>query len=174
MSRMKQCSFLNTVMFGKVSYPGSPVYVQESNYYSQQQSSVLPVCRVTPTSADDVSTTLRTLVGEGCPFAVKSGGNAPSIGASNIPSGVTIDLVKLDGIALSNNNSTTSVGAGNRWSNVSSQLDSLGLAVVGGRTADVGVGGLTLGGGTSFFSGRYGFACDNVNNYEVSLVNDRL
>lgn len=36
--------------------------------------------------------------------------------------------------------------------------------------ADIGVGGLTLGGGMSFFSGRYGWACDNVVNYEVSAI----
>jgi len=36
--------------------------------------------------------------------------------------------------------------------------------------ADIGEGGLTLGGGMSFFSGRYGWACDNVNTYEVCRI----
>lgn len=36
---------------------------------------------------------------------------------------------------------------------------------------DVGVGGLTLGGGLSFLSGQYGLVCDNVVNYEVVLAN---
>lgn len=44
--------------------------------------------------------------------------------------------------------------------------------------ADIGTGGLTLGGGISFFSARYGWACDNVNNYQVcalkSLPNQSL
>jgi hypothetical protein len=41
----------------------------------------------------------------------------------------------------------------------------MGLAVVGGRVADIGVGGLTLRGGILYFSGRYRRACDNVVNY---------
>lgn len=38
------------------------------------------------------------------------------------------------------------VGVGNRWAQVYSQLDALGIAIGGGRVASVGVGGLTLGG----------------------------
>lgn len=46
----------------------------------------------------------------------------------------------------------------------------MGLAAVGGRTADVGVAGLILGGGISYFSGRYGWACDNVLAFEVVMA----
>ena len=35
------------------------------------------------------------------------------------------------------------------------------------KVAAIGVGGLTLGGGISFFSNQYGWACDNVASYEV-------
>jgi FAD/FMN-containing dehydrogenase len=35
---------------------------------------------------------------------------------------------------------------------------------------DVGVGGLTLGGGLSFLSTQYGLVCDNIENYEVILA----
>ena len=35
---------------------------------------------------------------------------------------------------------------------------------------DVGVAGLTLGGGLSFLSGQYGLVCDNVVNYEIVLA----
>lgn len=94
-------------------------------------------------------------------------------GASNIDGGLTIDLLKLNQVTVSADQTQTSVGSGNRWIDVYSALDLKGLSVIGGRVADIGVGGLTLGGGMSFFSGRYGWACDNVNTYEV-CVNQRV
>lgn len=81
-----------------------------------------------------------------CPFAVKSGGHAAFANASNIEGGLTIDLARLNRIQVSPDNTTTQLGAGNRWGDVYSHLDPLGLSVVGGRVADIGVGGLTLGG----------------------------
>lgn len=82
----------------------------------------------------------------GCQFAVKSGGHAAFKGASNIDSGITIDLKNLKQIAVSADRSSTKVGAGNHWADVYSRLEPLGLSVVGGRVANIGVGGLTLGG----------------------------
>lgn len=104
------------------------------------------------------------------PFSVKGGGHSAFRGASNSDGGVTIDLFYLDDVELSPDRVSLSVGAGARWIDISEQLDPLGLAAVGGRTADVGIAGLILGGGISYFSGRYGWACDNVLAFEVMLV----
>lgn len=41
------------------------------------------------------------------------------------------------------------------------------LALILLQVAAIGVGGLTLGGGISFFSNQYGWACDNVISFEV-------
>lgn len=103
------------------------------------------------------------------PFTVKSGGHVP-FPSSNIDSGIVIDLVNLDTLQLSEDKSVVSVGPGNRWKNVAAYLEPEGLAVVGGRVGEVGVSGLTLGGGISWFSGKYGWACDNVRTYEVVLA----
>ena len=75
---------------------------------------------------------------------------------------MTIDLVNLNEVIVSSDNTQTLVSPGNKWSDVYSHLDPLGLFVIGGRVADIGVGGLTLGGGISFISRRYGLACDNI------------
>lgn len=78
-------------------------------------------------------------------------------------------MSQLNQVTPSRDLSTVTVGPGNRWADVYSKLDALGVAIGGGRSAAVGVGGLTLGGGISFFSPRYGFVCDNIIRYEVSL-----
>jgi FAD/FMN-containing dehydrogenase len=105
----------------------------------------------------DVSLGVLTLQVAQCEFAVKSGGHAAFAGASNIENGLTIDLINLNQITVSADQTQTSVGPGNVWYDVYSKLDPMGLSVIGGRVSAIGVGGLTLGGGISFFSGRYGW-----------------
>lgn len=153
---------------GEISYPESPVYKSESEYWSVFQASVTPTCRYSPTEASHVSIAILAARITKCQFAVKSGGHAAFRGASNIPDGITIDLIKLNEITLSSDKQQVTVGAGNRWIDIYKQLVPQGLAVIGGRVPDIGVGGYTLGGGISFFSFRYGWACDNVISYEVS------
>lgn len=81
-----------------------------------------------------------------CIFAIKSGGHAPGAGASNANRGITIDLRKIDDIAVSDTLETARIGTGNRWAKVYEQLEPLNRTVAGGRNGDVGVGGFVLGG----------------------------
>jgi hypothetical protein len=46
--------------------------------------------------------------------------------------------------------------------------------VAGGRNGAVGVGGLTTGGGISYFSPQVGFTCDTVRNFEVVLGSGKI
>ncbi|KAL8708934.1 MAG: hypothetical protein Q9220_006266 [cf. Caloplaca sp. 1 TL-2023] len=169
------CSILSAIKKNIVAPLGSQIYVNEQNrYWSNQQLETQPACRVTPNNAIDVAATLLITEFLKCPFAVKSGGHAAFAGASNIQGGITIDFTSLNKVEVSNDKTLTQVGAGNRWLDVYSKLDPMGLSVVGGRVADIGVGGLTLGGGVSFFSGRHGWALDGVRNYQVVLANGRI
>lgn len=156
-------------------FPNSTEYaLQDANYWSLNQASVHSVCRVAPSSSADVSVALTVLKDECCPFAVKSGGHAAFRNASNIDGGVTIDFKNMAKVSISSDQKQVSVEPGLRWAQVYEKLDKVGLGVVGGRVADIGVGGLTLGGGISFFSGRYGWACDNFNNYEVVFADGTI
>lgn len=99
-----------------------------------------------PKHANSVAAALLITTLFRCPFAVKSGGHAAFAGASSIQGGLTIDLKNLRMLQVSKDQTTTYIGAGNRWGDVYRVLSPLNLAVVGGRNADIGVGGLTLGG----------------------------
>jgi hypothetical protein len=46
-------------------------------------------------------------------------------------------------------------------------LESFNLTTIGGRVADVGLGGFALGRGVLNISPRYGFAVENILEYEV-------
>lgn len=95
-------------------------------------------------------------------------------GASNSAEGVTLDLARLSSIQINAEESTVSVGPAATWDAVFAKLDPLGLSVAGGRVAGVGVGGLTLGGGLSYFSPRYGWTCDTVTAFEVVLADGSI
>ncbi|OBT43624.1 hypothetical protein VE00_05233 [Pseudogymnoascus sp. WSF 3629] len=169
------CTFLSAVLWGKVSLPNSTVYkAQQTSLWAVQSSESAPTCRFTPTSALDVSVALLVLRTVQCEFAVRGAGHAPFVGANNIDGGLTIDLTSLDSVTLTADKTELQVGGGAHWSQVYNYLEPYNLTVIGGRDSSVGVGGLTLGGGISFFSARYGLACDNVNNFQVVFADGSI
>ncbi|KAJ9626251.1 hypothetical protein H2203_003883 [Taxawa tesnikishii (nom. ined.)] len=158
----------------KVVYPdGQGLYPGSANaYFCRQNCSLTPSCIVQPASTADVAEAIKTIVavrdaGHNVQFAVRSGGHMTWGGASNIEAGVTIDLRKLDFVRIHADRERVTIGPGARWGAAYAFLEDEGLAVSGGRVSSVGVGGLTLGGGISFFSPRKGFACDNVITFEM-------
>ncbi|KAI9641274.1 hypothetical protein NHQ30_010075 [Ciborinia camelliae] len=167
------CRMLSFLSPSKLATPSSPTYTPVP-YWSVQQAEVVPACRFDVTRAEDVSTVIKVSKLTNCPFAVKSGGHAAFAGASSIQGGILVNLRGLNKVQLSEDRGMVSIGSGNTWWDVYKVLDPLGISVVGGREAGVGVGGLTLGGGISYFSSKYGWACDNILNYEVVLADGRI
>jgi hypothetical protein len=107
-------------------------------------------------------------------FAVRGGGHSPVTGASSIKSGVLIDLSLFNEVTPAEDRKSVAIGAGCKWVDVYRTLEKHDLAVAGGRNSAVGVAGLTLGGGLSFFSPRYGFVCSNILEYEIVLADGSI
>ncbi|WPG99208.1 Hypothetical protein R9X50_00201900 [Acrodontium crateriforme] len=105
---------------------------------------------------------------------MRSGGHAPFQSSASIVEGVTIDLQSLNQVTVSADTKTVNIGPGNRWGDVYARLAPQGLATSGGRVASVGVGGLVLGGGVSYFSAQKGFVCDTVKRFEIVLPSGRI
>ncbi|KAI0888706.1 putative oxidoreductase [Annulohypoxylon maeteangense] len=159
----------------KVLVPGSTGYnTSLSSYFSPQAAAVLPACFVTPQTVVDVSTLVKILTSSenGGPhdFAVRGGGHTWFANANSAPGAVTIDMRGLNSIEFSADKSSVSVGAGATWDLIYDKLDPLGLSVAGGRVAGVGVGGLTLGGGISYFGPREGLTCNQAISFEIVLA----
>ncbi|MCJ1454568.1 hypothetical protein MMC28_004921 [Mycoblastus sanguinarius] len=170
------CNQLAELLGPKVAFPNSSIFLAtEESYWSLQEAELSPTCIVVPSTAEDVSTTISTIAGkEECPFAVKGGGHTPAAGSANIQSGITIDMTDLVLASVNEEKTIAFVGAGASWLDVYRYLDGLGVAVAGGRNAAVGVGGLTLGGGISYFAPREGWSCDNVVNFEIVLASGTI
>lgn len=178
-----------------IAWPNDTAYATtQASFWSEQESLLQPSCIVTPESSHDVAAIVAAFTHadhesaadcpagqrpntghQACQFAIKSQGHAPAAGFANIASpGLTIDLTSLNNVTLSHDGSVASVGAGASWLDVYTSLDPFGKSVAGGRNGAVGVGGLTLGGGISYFSPQVGFTCDTVVNYEIVLASGEL
>ncbi|KAI1143327.1 FAD-binding domain-containing protein [Hypoxylon sp. FL0543] len=132
-------------------------------------------CIVNPRDAQEVSTVIRILSQTETKFAVRSGGHNYIPGFASVDEGgVLISLSSLNSTVLSEDKKTGKVGPANRWQSVYEALIPQGLTVVGGRVGPVGVGGLMLGGGLSYFATQRGLAFDNVKSYEVVLANGSI
>ncbi|KAG9258787.1 FAD binding domain-containing protein [Emericellopsis atlantica] len=136
-------------------------------FWSEIQADVDPQCIFKPSKAEDVSVVVLLSRLTQCPFAVKSGGHAAFAGASNIEGGITVTFEKMQDVTVSCDKQKVKIQPGNTWGQVYDKLAKDEITVTGGRVGKVGTGGLTLGGGISYFSNKYGWACDNVLTYEV-------
>ncbi|KAI9155705.1 FAD-binding domain-containing protein [Paramyrothecium foliicola] len=168
-------ALINANLSHAVYFPSSPRYpdlVRGSWSLDIQRT---PWCFVVPSNASEVSQTIDALrsAGDGAGdwhIAIRSGGHG-SDNANSITEGIIIDLSRLNATTYDAATNIASVGTGARWGNVYAELEKSGVTVAGGREGVVGVGGLVLGGGISWYTARVGFACDRVVNYEVVLAN---
>lgn len=122
-----------------------------TSYYAQQEGELSPSCFVKPACKEDVSKIVQSIASLNaidikCPFAVRSGGHHTAVGSANIHSGITIELGNLNQTTISEDKTVATIGIGARWDSVYSTLDPAGLVVLGGRIADIGVGGFLTGG----------------------------
>jgi hypothetical protein len=136
-------------------------------FWSAQQQEPKPYCIFKPETAVDVSTLVLLSRLTQCPFAVRSGGHSAFAGSSSVDGGVTVTFEKMKQITLSEDKKIAAIEPGNLWYDIYTNLENDNLTVVGGRVSAIGIGGLTTGGGISFFANEYGWACDNVASYEV-------
>lgn len=149
-----------------------------ASYFDVKQQLLAPKCIVQPKNTDEVALAVKTLTDsaadDACKFAIRSGGHTPYAGASNIQDGVTIDLQFISAVEYESDNNLVKVGPGARWNDVFTTLEPLGVITTGGRASSVGVGGLTLGGGISYFTPEHGLICDNVLEFEVVLASGEI
>ena len=124
-------------------------------------------------SAEDVSTTLKEAQKYGIQIAVGAGGHGTN-GTSSTDGGILIDVTPMNKVTVDVENKTATAGGGARWEEVDVGLGNAGLATVGGRVNNTGIGGLTLGGGYGWLSSKHGLVVDNLISAEVVLADGRI
>ncbi|KAF1995816.1 FAD-binding domain-containing protein [Amniculicola lignicola CBS 123094] len=124
-------------------------------------------------NADDISKTLKFVKEHKIPFVVKGGGHSTS-GSSSIDDGLVIDLSKLRKVSVDTEAKTIKAEGGTIWEDVDIEAAKYGLATVGGTVNHTGVGGLTLGGGYGYLTGKYGLTIDNLLSVDIVLASGEL
>ena len=119
-------------------------------------------------TAEDISKTVILSRKHGVDFVV-SGGKHSSGGASSITGGLVIDLAKMREVVVDERSNTVRVQGGCIWKDVDEAAAKHDLAMIGGTVNHTGVGGLTLGGGYGWLSGRYGLTIDNLLRVQMIL-----
>ncbi|OJD36447.1 fad linked oxidase-like protein [Diplodia corticola] len=153
----------------------SPFYDDDVRVNWSTDCHLHPTCILSPLSTSQTSTLALILSRTHTPFALRSGGHNPNPGFASIAApGILISTARLTSISLSPDSSTATVGPGNRWLDVYAALEGTGRTVLGGRTPDVGVGGLLVGCGIPNFAGSWGLACGRVRGAEVVLGDGRV
>jgi FAD/FMN-containing dehydrogenase len=121
---------------------------------------------------DDVAHTLEFARGENLEVAVRSGGH-DVLGASTCNGGIVIDLAEMNGVRLQSSGTVATVGGGARSKAVDRMLQTQGVALALGCAPDVGVAGLTLGGGYGWLVGKHGAACDSLRSVRIVTADGR-
>ncbi|RYP52874.1 hypothetical protein DL768_002044 [Monosporascus sp. mg162] len=148
--RANACNELSQSYPNSTIHPGSSVFAEHVIASAEEVAGGLAILR----KADQT-------------FAVRTQGHMPIPGAADVSNGVLMVTTSLNNVQYTDDSkSVVQIGAGNRWLDVYEVLAKDSLAVAGGRFGPVGVSGLLLGGGISYFS-----SANSVVNYEVVLAN---
>lgn len=116
--------------------------------------------------ADDIARSIEFARINNCDFSIRSGGH-DMLGASTTASGVLIDLCYMKEVDLDPTSGVVRVGGGARAGVLTAAGEPFDLAPVLGMSPNVGIGGLTLGGGIGWLSGTHGATVDHVLAVEV-------
>jgi FAD/FMN-containing dehydrogenase len=123
-------------------------------------------------SAGDVGAALAFARKNGLEVAVRGGGHSVA-GACLTDGGLTIDLRRMNAVAVDREARTATAQGGAAWGDFDAACQPHGLATTGGRVSTTGVAGLSLGGGSGWVERKFGLACDNLLAVELVTADGR-
>ena len=132
-----------------------------------------PAVVVQPDSARDVAEAVGFARENGLLLSVKGGGHNIA-GTSIAEGGLTLDMSRMHEIVVDPDARLAEVGPGCLLRDVDRATQQHGLATVLGFISEVGVAGLTLGGGFGYLMRRFGWAVDNLEEVEIVTADGEI
>lgn len=106
-------------------------------------------------------------------ISVRGGAHSFS-GSAVADAGLVIDLSAINGVTVDPAARTARCGGGATWAQLDAATQQHGLAAPGGTISHTGVGGLTLGGGFGWLTGKAGLSSDNVLSAELVTADGQI
>ena len=132
-----------------------------------------PALVVQPASAEDVAAAVRFAHERGLLLGVKSGGHHIA-GTAIAERGLTLDMARMCDVVVDPAARVARVGPGCRLADVDRGTQEHGLALPLGFVSEVGVAGLTLGGGLGYLTRRFGWTVDNLEEAEIVTADGEI
>jgi FAD/FMN-containing dehydrogenase len=131
-----------------------------------------PALVVQPTGTADVIEAVSFAREHDLALSVRGGGHNIA-GTALVDGGLTIDMSRLRGIVVDPQARTATVQPGCLLGEVDRETQLHGLATPLGFISEVGVAGLTLGGGLGYLTRRFGWTVDNLLEVEIVTADGR-
>ncbi|MGH3024168.1 MAG: FAD-binding oxidoreductase, partial [Gaiellaceae bacterium] len=127
----------------------------------------VPALVLQPTSAVDVAAAVGFARDNRLMLSIKGGGHNMA-GTSIAERGLTLDMSRMRDVSVEPHARLADVGSGCLLRDVDRATQAHGLAVpLGSFSSEVGVAGLTLGGGLGYLTRRFGWTADNLEGVEI-------
>lgn len=150
---------------GPVMLPGDDGWDGAVTIWNAMAAST-PAVVVQPQTALDVSEVVRFARDNDLLLSVKGGGHNIA-GTALAPGCITLDMSRMRDVTVRPDERRVDAGAGCLLQHVDHATQQHGLATVLGIMSEVGIAGLTLGGGFGYLARRFGWAVDNLDEVEI-------
>jgi FAD/FMN-containing dehydrogenase/pimeloyl-ACP methyl ester carboxylesterase len=150
---------------GSLLLPGDAAYAPATDLWNGMIVKA-PAFVVQPTGAADVAAAIGFAREHGLAVGVRCGGHHPA-GPALADGGLTIDMARLHDVSIDPHARRATVEPGCRLGELDRATQAHGLAVPLGFVSDVGVAGLTLGGGLGYLTRRFGWTVDSLRSVEI-------
>jgi FAD/FMN-containing dehydrogenase len=157
---------------GAVLEPGEPGYAEARTVWNARIDRH-PDLVLRCTGAADVLAGVSLARERDLRLGVRSGGHHVS-GCAVPDGGLLLDCRPMDAVRVDPDAKRAWVGPGATWGDVDHETTAFGLAVPGGQDPNIGVAGLTLGGGVGWLSRKHGLTCDNLLAADVVTADGEL
>jgi FAD/FMN-containing dehydrogenase len=133
-----------------------------------------PALVLQPTSAVDVAVAVRFAREHGLLLSIKGRGHNMA-GTSIAERGMTLDMSRIRDVTVDPDRRLAHVGSGCLLQDVDRGTQVHGLATpLGSFSSEVGVAGLTLGGGLGYLTRRFGWSVDNLEEVEIVTADGQI